>query len=436
MIQTSVLALAIALQITAGLLSVRLFWREGRRRAWTLVALIFMVIGMRRSLIVLTGLQEGIYAPEQEFTELLTLMVLSGFLLFGVFAMNYSIKSLENTNRALRESEFTFRTMVENLPGAVYRCNADGDRAMLYVSDGIEALTGHPAEEFIHNKTRSFGSIVHEKDLSTWYSRQKSVTDKRPYEIRYRLRHANGNIVCVQDKGRAAFDHKGRLLWLSGFIWDITDTVEAEAKQLSLERQVQHAQKLKSLGVLSGGVAHDFNNLLMAILGHAELAMLVIRPSAPAYENIWQIQRASQRAADLCKQLLAYSGRGAFEIKKIRLHELVTEMLDLLKTSVSKKVALDIKLSNDLPVVSGDPSQLTQVMMNLIINASEAIGDKKGTITVTGSVLSSAEDIPSAAYKSDDMPAGRYVCVRITDTGCGMSEETMGRIFEPFFTTK
>lgn len=436
MIESTVLAFIIALQLSAALLAVRLFWREGRSRAWILIILIFVVIGMRRSAILLAALQESIYTPQEITVEFVSLLILSLFLLFGVFAMHYFIKSLETANQTLRKNEFIFRSMVENLPGAVYRGKADTDRAMLYVSDGIELLTGYPANDFIENKVRSFGSMIHERDLSIWYSRQNNVANKEPYEIRYRLRHADGRILHVQEKGCGLWDEEGKLLWLNGFIWDITETVQAEETRLSLERQVQHAQKLKSLGVLSGGVAHDFNNLLMAILGHSELAMIELDPTAPARDSVAHIQKSSLRAADLCRQLLAYSGRGAFEIKQIRLHKLVSEMLELLRTSVSKKVVLNINLPEELPLVSGDAAQLTQVVMNLITNASESIGDNKGEVTVTGSVLANPSDIPCGAFVSDEMPPGRYVCIDVTDTGCGMDEETMERIFEPFFTTK
>jgi signal transduction histidine kinase/ActR/RegA family two-component response regulator len=243
-------------------------------------------------------------------------------------------------------------------------------------------------------------------------------------------------VIHVEEKGCAVWDDKDNLLWLNGFLWDVTDSVESEEKRLSLERQVQHAQKLKSLGVLSGGVAHDFNNLLMAILGHAELAMLEMGLDTPARESVLHIQKSSHRAADLCRQLLAYSGRGAFEIKQVRVHVLVKEMLELLKTSVSKKAVLNINLPQDLPPVSGDAAQLTQVVMNLITNASDAIGDQKGVITVTGRLLTSEADIPGGAFVCDEMPHGHYICIEVADTGCGMGLETMERIFEPFFTTK
>ncbi|MCK5862720.1 MAG: response regulator [Candidatus Hydrogenedentes bacterium] len=436
MIENTILAVIIALQITTALFAIRLFWSEGRSRAWLLVILIFVLIGFRRSTILLFALPGSTYAPQQLLAELVVLFSLSLLLLLGVFGMHYFIKRLETANETLRKQGFVFRSMVENIPGAVYRGNVDTDSAMSYVSDTIEVLTGYPATDFIDNKVRSFGSVIHEEDTSIWYSRQKNIAEKIPYEIRYRLRHVTGHILHVQEKGCGVWDESGTLLWLNGFIWDITERIEAEETRLSLERQVQHTQKLKSLGVLSGGVAHDFNNLLMAILGHSELALIELNDTAPACSSVKHIQKSAYRAAELCRQLLAYSGRGAFEIKRIGLHHLVLEILELLKTSVSKKVRLDINLPEDLPSISGDTSQITQIIMNLITNASESINDNAGTITVTGNVLASTDDIPVGAFISDGMPHGRYICIDVTDTGCGMSLETMDRIFEPFFTTK
>ena len=436
MLQSSVLALIFALQVSAGLFAARLFWREGRSKAWILVTFIFVATGLRRTYLLLVAMQASLYTPYEMAQELAALLILALLLLFGVFMLNHFVGSIERTTAALKESEATFRTMVENLPGAVYRSKADADRAMLYVSEGIERLTGYPAEDFIDNQQRSYASVIHEKDLSTWYSRYKKGSNGNTYDVKYRIRRADDKVVHVQDKGRALFDEAGNLLWLNGFVWDVTASVEAEEKQLSLERQVQHVQKLKSLGVLSGGVAHDFNNLLMAIMGHTELALLTMERTASERESVKHIQRAARRAADLCRQLLAYSGRGAFEIKKIHLNTLVSEMIDLLQTSISKKTALHIDLPNDLPPVLGDATQINQVVMNLITNASEALDGGNGTVSVSGEILASEKEVPADCFRAEDMPAGRYICISVVDTGCGMDEETVERMFEPFFTTK
>jgi len=217
---------------------------------------------------------------------------------------------------------------------------------------------------------------------------------------------------------------------------DITERKQAEEERRSIEAQMREMQKLESLGVLAGGIAHDFNNLLMAILGRADLALLSLSPVSPAHHHLEEITRASQRAADLCRQMLAYSGKGRFVVGRRDLSEIVHEMGQLLEISVSKKAMVRYALTERLPAVESDATQIRQVIMNLITNASEALGDRGGTITVTTGVMECDETYLSESYVDDALPAGRYVFLEVSDTGCGMDAETRGRIFDPFFTTK
>jgi len=219
-------------------------------------------------------------------------------------------------------------------------------------------------------------------------------------------------------------------------IRDLTDQKRAEEERTTLERQLFQAQKMESLGVLAGGIAHDFNNLLMGVLGHAGLALDQLSPLHPAMRNLEAIQKAGQRAADLTRQMLAYSGRGRFEVRNLDLSVQVEEMLHLLEVSLPKTVVLNLRLKKGLPAVSADASQVQQVIMNLVINAAEAIGESSGTITLT----TGAQHVDEAAARTmlvgQDVLAGAYVYLEVADTGCGMDGETVGRIFEPFFTTK
>jgi len=169
-------------------------------------------------------------------------------------------------------------------------------------------------------------------------------------------------------------------LWIGR---DISERKNAEEEHARLEQQLLYAQKLESLGVLAGGIAHDFNNILMTIIGNAELAMRRISKESPVSENLHRIERAAARAADLAKQMLAYSGKGRFVIENLDHNRLLEEMLHLLEVSISKKVELRLNLAPSLPSVEADATQIRQIVMNLVINASEAIGDKSGIITIT-----------------------------------------------------
>jgi signal transduction histidine kinase/ActR/RegA family two-component response regulator len=208
------------------------------------------------------------------------------------------------------------------------------------------------------------------------------------------------------------------------------------AERLRLEAQMQRTQKLESLGVLSGGIAHDFNNLLTGILGNSDMALRSLPEGSRERDLLDQVKTAAEAAADLTAQLLAYSGRGSYRMEPIDISDLVEEMGRLLGSSISKKVRLEYDLGRDLPLIEVDPTQIRQVVMNLITNASEAIGDAPGDVRLhTGSMYVGREKLVRS-YTHDDLPPGEYVFVEVADTGCGMSEETLQNIFDPFFTTK
>ena len=224
-----------------------------------------------------------------------------------------------------------------------------------------------------------------------------------------------------------------------GFRWLIRDisahrqlTDELRGREEAARREAQaseasarHVQKLESIGVLAGGIANDFNNLLHVVLGNADLARLHIPDDSEAREHLDEVVRATQRAAELTQQLLAYSGRGEVENLHLDLSSEVREMATLLRTAISKQATLVWDLTDDLPAVCGDPAQIRQVVMNLITNASDALGEAPGTITLrTGTDAEGSENgIP-------------LVFLEVADTGCGMDSSTLQRIFDPFFSTK
>ena len=217
---------------------------------------------------------------------------------------------------------------------------------------------------------------------------------------------------------------------------DLTDQKRAEAERATLERQLFQAQKLESLGVLAGGIAHDFNNLLMGILGHADLALEQLNPLHPVKRNLEAIQKAGQRAADLTRQMLAYSGRGQFEVRNLDLSAQVEEMLHLLEVEPPEDRGAQPRPEEGLPAVTADASQIQQVIMNLVINAAEAIGDASGDDHPRHRGPAVTEAAARTMLVGQDVPPGTYVYLEVADTGCGMDQDTLSRIFEPFFTTK
>jgi len=203
------------------------------------------------------------------------------------------------------------------------------------------------------------------------------------------------------------------------------------------QEKMEHVQRLESLGVLAGGIAHDFNNLLTAIMGHAALAKRKFDAMHPTIEHLRAIEKTSQRAADLCKQMLAYSGKGRFVIQPVSLSELVEEMVCLLEVSISKSVVVRYDLAENLPAIEADLAQMQQIIMNLVINANEAIGEYSGNIMITtGLIQVDADYLGNAYVQEEELSLGRYVYLEVSDTGCGMKDDTKKRLFEPFFTTK
>jgi len=210
----------------------------------------------------------------------------------------------------------------------------------------------------------------------------------------------------------------------------------AEEERRKIEDQMLQVQKLESLGVLAGGIAHDFNNLLMGILGNAGLALEIMSPVSPIREMMEEIDKAGQRAADLSRQMLAYSGKGNFLVQAIDLGEVVNEMSHLLAGSISKNAIIKYDLASDLPSIKADATQIRQVVMNLITNASEAMDEEVGVINISSGVKECDRNYFENTYLDEGQSEGKYVYMKITDTGCGMDEDTKAKLFDPFFTTK
>ena len=250
-----------------------------------------------------------------------------------------------------------------------------------------------------------------------------------------RARTNNLEVRCLTREGGTkwvkvhARSPQGEIRGISGTLTDITEQKRNETALLQ-------AQKLESLGVLAGGIAHDFNNLLVAIMGNADLALQRLHEPDRARHHIQLVSAAIERAAQLCRQLLAYSGKGRFTIEAVDLNALVREMAHLLKVSIGKGVTLEYHLAEALPAIEADATQIRQAVMNLVINASEAIGERDGCIRIETGLGRMESDPTFNTYLSHDLEEGAYVHLRVQDTGCGMDDETLKRIFDPFFTTK
>ncbi|MBX7259023.1 MAG: PAS domain S-box protein [Candidatus Hydrogenedentes bacterium] len=334
--------------------------------------------------------------------------------------------------QALRSSEARFRALIEN--GSDLIAIVDYEGIISYASPALTRELGYPREKLIGAAAIEF---VHMEDRALAEAKFREVRQSPGRMLRYeeRFLHSDGTWRDLDVIGYNMLEEPG----VRGIVYtarDITAQRRSERERLTLEAKVQQTQKLESLGILAGGIAHDFNNLLTGILGHADLALVDLSPVSPVREHLNQIVTASRRAAELAKQMLAYSGRGSLVVQPIQLTEVVQEMSHLLEVSISKKCLLNYRFADNLPLIKGDITQIRQIVMNLIINASEAIGNASGVIAIGTGLKECSREYLADSCLDENLPAGPYVFLEVIDTGSGMSEEVLSRLFDPFFTTK
>ena len=300
------------------------------------------------------------------------------------------------------------------------------------VNIATEKVTGYPREHLIGTDFSDY--FTDPERARTGY--QKVFREGSVQDYALEIRGRGGLVTPVLYNASVYRDNSGNIIGVFAAARDITERVRAEAERLRLEEQVRHAQKLESLGILAGGIAHDFNNILMAIMGHADLAQSKLSNVSPVRIHLLEIEKATRRAADLCRQMLAYSGKGRFLVESLDLNELIKDMGHMLAMSVSKKAALQYDFLPDLPRIDADAAQIRQVVMNLVINASEAIGNSSGAIAVATGAMQCGRDLLREIRPDAELPEGLYVSLEVADTGAGMDEPTLRKIFDPFFTTK
>jgi PAS domain S-box-containing protein len=331
---------------------------------------------------------------------------------------------------ALRESEARYRRLMENAFDLIMEVDSDG--RSLYVSPNHRAVLGYEPGDLVG---RVALDLVHPEDrgaAALAFQRLHESSWGREFEMR--LRHWDGRWRWFECSGNAFQVPTGeaRAVIISR---DVTERKQAQLQQEQLEAKMLQTQKLESLGVLAGGIAHDFKNLLVPILGNAQLAKQELAPDSPVVRFLERIATAAVRTSELTDQLLAYGGRGPLTTRPLDLGELLHEMGELLRTAVSRKIELAYELPDTVPFIEGDAAQLRQVILNLIINASEAIGDRPGVVTI-GAGTTEVDARVRESYLGGELADGSYVYLEVWDDGCGMDEETRSKIFDPFFTTK
>jgi two-component system cell cycle sensor histidine kinase/response regulator CckA len=351
----------------------------------------------------------------------------------GILGIIADVSERQRQHDDLLETRRMLRTVLDTIPVRVFW--KDRDSRFLGCNKLFAADAGLSGSEAIVGKLDSDlgwheqSALYQADDLAVMTSGQPKLGYEEPQTT------PDGGRIWLRTSKIPLRSLAGEIVGVLGTYEDITKSKQAEEEQRRLEAEIQYAQKLESLGILAGGIAHDFNNLLVAVLGHADLALTSVSPAISAYRHLEEIQTAARRARELTNQMLAYSGKGRFVVRRLRINDVITEMGQLLQASIPKKVQLRYELT-DPSSVDVDVAQVRQVVMNLVTNAAEAIGDACGAITLATRSQHVDEAYLRRTGVNEALPEGEYVVIEVSDDGCGMDGATCDRVFEPFFTTK
>lgn len=351
-----------------------------------------------------------------------------------VLSLFRDVTERHRAQEILRQSEERFRALLQGVPNVAIQ-GYTPDCRVLYWNRGSELLYDYSSDEAMG---RDLVELIipppMREDVRNCIA-QMASTGVPLAAGELELMRRDGSLVPVLSSHAVVPQRDGPPLLFCVDV-DLTSRRKAEQARLEMERQLLHTQKLESLGVLAGGIAHDFNNLLTSMLGNIGLALMDLPDDAPARRSIGEAESAVRRAAELTRQLLAYSGRGMFQVRPHDISRLVEELVQLLKVSMSKSVSLRLHLDPDLPPVMADGAQVNQIVMNLITNASEAIGDQTGEVTITTSRMECDREFLSGSRVAEIPASGKFVCIEVADTGCGMDATVQQRLFDPFYSTK
>ncbi len=333
------------------------------------------------------------------------------------------ISAIKQAEDALIKSEAEYRHLVESTQDWVWACDPAGRQT--FANDAVKNILGYETQEIIGAATDSF---IHPEDagrVQTWF--KKSVEIKKGWtNAVLRWKHKDGTTKFLESTASPVLDSEGNLIGFTGIDRDVTE-------RLKVEQQLLQTQKMEAIGTLAGGVAHDFNNLLSVILGNADLMLMELRKDHPFYNGIKEVRKAGTGAASLTRQLLAFSRQQVIQPEIINLNDVLNATAKMLERLIDENVDFQTILDPVLEPVKADSGQMEQVIINLAVNARDAM-PSGGKLTVETKNLYLDEDF----FKSQSVEgkAGPYVMLRVSDTGSGMDQEILFQIFDPFFTTK
>lgn len=345
----------------------------------------------------------------------------------GQLLVMRNISRLKRTEQALRESEARYRNLIELSPDAIVM--TDMETTITICNQSAVDLYGASSHAEIIGRKGS--DIIKTEQRPRLYANMQRILERgESAESTYTMIRSDGTTVQVEINTSVLFDNEnGGPTYFLSIVRDISE-------RLRTEETIRQAQRMEGIGVLAGGVAHDFNNLLTSILAQNSLALAQLEQNDRASQHIIKAVKSAEKAADLTRQLLAYAGKGQFQIQELDVNQLIRENDALIETAVSKSIELTLNLDEELPLIKADRGQLQQVIMNLVINAAEAIEQGIGAIEIRTGIRQIAQTQLLKYVGYESLSPGQYVYIEVQDSGTGMHPDTMARIFDPFFTTK
>lgn len=349
-----------------------------------------------------------------------------------IIGMLIDISERKNIEEQLCMTRRRKEFLLNALPVVFYAVDGYPDQLRTqWVSDSVGKISGFPAEYYLKHPF-FWESRLHPDDRERVLSEAVQTAVRGHTEIEYRLQHADGSYRWLLDQAICVNNEHGQTKEIIGCWLDITDRKQAEEALIETQEQLLQAHKLESVGRLAGGVAHDFNNLLTAIIGNAGLMQMNLQPDDPQQEYVHNILEASNRAADLVRQLLAFARKQVIEPKRLDINCTLSAIKNILERLPGENIELKMSLSPELPAVQIDPVQLEQVVLNLVVNARDAMSGGGQILIETKQLTMNEFTVPNRS----DFEPGPYVMLAVHDTGTGIAPADLPHIFEPFFTTK
>ncbi|HOK08987.1 MAG TPA: PAS domain S-box protein [Candidatus Hydrogenedens sp.] len=351
--------------------------------------------------------------------------------IIGVLGTYSDITELKKAHEILQKNEQLLNSLMQTAPFGVICVK---NRIIEWCNERMEQIFGYSRDELIGKSTREYYESE-EEYLRVGDIIYNNLVGNEMVWTETRWKTKDGSYIDVRINVALKDSEKPDEGVVCGIL-DITEQKKREEQEKQMLERMYHIQRIQSLEVLSGGVAHDFNNILMAIIGSAELAMHEIPEISPAQHYLQEIVNASKKGAELATQMLSYAGKRKLVARKININNLVNEMTQILKATISRKAILKLDLAEEIPMIEGDATQISQIIMNLVVNASEAMGNKSGVIVLRTGARICEQQYLDTLFLPNELKEGLYVVLEVVDTGCGMDEEAKIHLFEPFYTTK